>query len=199
MAQPGAVIDVVMPKALTDELLEQVGLFVRALGRTEPGNPRPTVVTQARQAAGGNLQRLFPGGFAEMRAPVLRVDVQSLAGCVVAADQRLGQAMRMGDIVEPEAALHAKAILVGRSLDALDPRDLVDAVLVADLEAELAANPAIGTDALDLTVVGARVALLRLVEGGRRHQRACRASLDALAAGNAGRLAHGIAHVEDDL
>src|SRR5205823_2164835 len=71
-------------------------------------------------------------------------------------------------------------------------------VVVLDLEAQLAADPAIGADALDLTVgLVAKDAVL--VDEARRHQRARRAGLHALAAGDAGRAAHRVVEIEHDL
>ena len=63
---------------------------------------------------------------------------------------------------------------------------------------DLAADAAIGADALDLAVdLGMADALL--VDDRGRHQGAGRAGLDALAAGDAGAGAHRVVHVEHDL
>ena len=54
VAQPRAVIDVVGAEAGAHQLLEQIGLFVRALGRAEPGErASPLRVADARQPGGG--------------------------------------------------------------------------------------------------------------------------------------------------
>ena len=68
MAQPRAVIDVVGAEAGANEFLEQIGLFVRALGRAETGQPlRSVAVADFLQAGHGTVERLVPGRFAEMR------------------------------------------------------------------------------------------------------------------------------------
>ena len=65
---------------------------------------------------------------------------------------------------------------------------------------ELAADAAIGADAVDLAFGGVRhVEHARLVDEALLHQRAGRAGLHALAAGDAGRGAHRVVEVEDDL
>ena len=46
VAQPRAVVDVVGAKALADQLLEQIGLFVGTLGRPEPGQRRRSVASR---------------------------------------------------------------------------------------------------------------------------------------------------------
>ena len=79
-----------------------------------------------------------------MRPRVRRVDelVRHLRHAVL-ADHRLQQALRIGDVVEAEAALDAEPVLVGRAVLALDRDDLV----VLDLIGELAADAAIRADA----------------------------------------------------
>ena len=75
VAQPRAVIDIVGAEAGAHQFLEQIGLFVRALGRAEAGQrPRPVAVADFLQARGGAVERLFPGRFAEMRPGIGRVD-----------------------------------------------------------------------------------------------------------------------------
>ena len=75
VAQPRAVIDVVGAEAGAHQLLEQVGLFVRALGRAETGQRlRAVAVADFLQAGRGAVERLVPGRFAEMRPRIGRVD-----------------------------------------------------------------------------------------------------------------------------
>ncbi len=110
------------------------------------------------------------------------------------ADQRHGQTIGMMGVVEAEAALHAEAVLVRRAVTALDGDDLV----VVDLVGQLAADAAIRADRIDFAVRRIGVGAFR-VDEGRRHQRAGRAGLDALAAGDAGGIAHRVVEVEHDL
>ena len=66
VAQPRAMVDVVAAKAGAHQLLEQVGLFVAALGRAEAGERlRAVRVAQPCEAAAGELERLFPRRLAE--------------------------------------------------------------------------------------------------------------------------------------
>ena len=104
------------------------------------------------------------------------------------------QALRVGDVVEAEAALDAEPVLVGRAVLAGDGDELV----VLDLVGELAADAAIRADAVDLAV-GLAGEDVVLVDQRRRHQRAGRAGLHAFAAGDAGRGAHRVVEVEHDL
>ena len=122
VAQPRAVVDIVGAEAGAHQLLEQIGLFVRALGRAEAGQrARAVAVADFLQAGSGALHRLFPGGFAEMRERVGRIDqiVGGFADAVL-AHQRLHQALRIADIVEAEAAFDAEPVLVGRAVAADD-------------------------------------------------------------------------------
>ena len=110
------------------------------------------------------------------------------------ADHRLEQALRIVHVIEAEAAFDAKPVLIGRAVLAGDGDDLV----VLDLVSELAADAAIGADAVDHAVGLAFIDVV-VVDHGRRHQRAGRASLHAFAASHAGRVAHRIVEVEHDL
>src|SRR5690606_16009865 len=82
-----------------------------------------------------------------------------------------------------------------RAVMALDIGDLA----VADLVFDLAADAAIGADAVDGLVGGAAAMAGLQVDDGFRHQRASRAGLDAFAAGDAGGVAHRIVEIEHDL
>ena len=194
VAQPRAVVDVVVAESLPDQLLEQIGLLVGALGAAEARHRLPAaLVAQPPQPLGGRVQRLLPGRLAEDVAPVLRIDVQPLGRRVVAAQQRLGEPVRMMDVVEAEPALHAQPPLIGRSVEAVDMGDFA----VPDLEADLAADAAERADARHLRLRARRIAGLLGVHHRGRHQRAGRAGLHALAAGHAGALAHRVGEIED--
>ncbi len=123
-----------------------------------------------------------------------RVDRDVVLGDAVLADQGLGQPVGVMDVVEAEAALDAQPVVVGRPVLARDRDDVV----VLDLVDQLAADAAIGADALDLAVGSVGVDAV-LVDQARRHQGAGRTGLDAFAAGDAGRMAHRIVEVEHDL
>src|SRR3954469_12416602 len=102
----------------------------------------------------------------------------------------------MMHVVEAEAAFDAEPVLVRRPVAALDRNDAV----VLDLIGELAADAAVGTDAVHLAFGGVRhVEHARLVDEALLHQRAGRAGLHALAAGDAGRGAHRIGRGEEAL
>src|SRR5579883_2995806 len=178
------------------QLLEEVGLLVRALGGAEAGEPlRPVAIADLADAGGGAVERFVPGRFAEMRPWVERVDmlVRDLRHAVL-ADHRLQEALRIVHVVEAEAALHAQAVLVRGAVLAGDLDDLV----ILDVIGELAADAAVRAHAVD-RAVGLALVDVVLVDHGRRHQRAGRTGLHALAAGDAGRGAHRIVEVEDDL
>jgi len=71
VAQAGAVVHVVAAKAGAHQLLEQVGLFVAALGRAETGQGlEAELLFECAQRLGGGIQRLFPARFAKDLAPV---------------------------------------------------------------------------------------------------------------------------------
>ena len=189
VAEPRAMVDVVVPEALPDELLEQVGFLVRALGRSEPRDlPAPPA-----QSARRDVQRLLPGRFPERLREVARIDVQPLRRRIGAADKRDGQAMRMVDVVEAEPSLDAEPPLVGGAVDAVH----LDDAAVLGLERDLTADAAERADRLRLRFPVRGVADLRRVDHRGRHQRAGRAGLNAFAAGHAGAVAHRIVEVED--
>ena len=150
VAEPRAVVDIVAAEAGAHQLLEQIGLLVRALGRAEPGRApaarpgRGCASSPAAARSSASSQRRL----AEMRPGVGRVDLGVVLGDAVLADQRLGQPVGVVDVVEAEAALDAEPVVVGRPVLALDRDDAV----VLDLVGELAADAAIGADAVDLAV-----------------------------------------------
>ena len=189
-------VDIVGPEAGAHQLLEQVGLLVGALGRAEAGERvRPLFVADPAQPAGGALQCLLPARLPEVFERVRRVH-DNIGGFrdIVAPDQRFRQALRAVGIVEAEAALDAQPLLVGRAVASVD----VEQLAVLQVVGDLAADAAIGADALDF-LVGKSGAHTRGVEQIGRHQGAGRAGLHALAAGDAGAGAHRVVHVEHDL
>ena len=144
MAEPRAVIDIVGAEAGADQLLEQIGLFVRAFRRTEAGETlRALLLADLQEALRGLVERLVPGRFAEMRPRIGRIDefVRDFRHALL-ADHRLGDALRIVHVVEAEAALHAQPVLVRRTVLAGDVEQLV----VLDIVGELAADAAIGAD-----------------------------------------------------
>ena len=75
VAQPGAVVDVVGVEAGPDQLLEEVGLLVGALRRAEPGDRgRAALGVDLGQPPGDQVERLLPGGLAEVRQHLVVVD-----------------------------------------------------------------------------------------------------------------------------
>ena len=98
-------------------------------------------------------------------------------------------------VVEAEAALDAQPVLVGRPVAAGDVGDL----LVTDMVGELAADAAERADAVDLAIRRAVALAGRPVDDAQGEERPGRAGLDALAAGDAGAGAHGVALIEHDV
>ncbi len=196
VAEARAMVDVVGAEAGADQLLEQVRLFIRTLGGAEAGQRVGAVaVADCLEARSGTIERLFPGGLAEVRPRIRRIDelVRHLRHAVL-ADHRLQQALRIGDVIEAEAALHAEPVGIRRAVLADDGDDLV----VLDLVGELAADAAVRADRVHRAVGLAEIDVV-LVDHRRGHQRAGRARLHAFTAGDAGRLAHRVVKVEHDL
>ena len=191
MAQAGAVVDVVAAEAGAYQLLEQVGLLVRALGRPEAGQRlAPERVANGLQLRCREVERLFPGGFAEHRQRVAGVhrEIGMLADAF-AADQWRGQALLVVHIVETVATLHAQPFMVRRAVAAVDREDPV----VLDVVGELAADAAERADRMDLPVRHLQA------DFARGHQCAGRAGLHAFAAGHATAVAHRVVEVERNL
>ena len=102
MAQARAVIDVVRAETGADELLEQVRLLVRTLGRAEAGERAAAMrIADALQRAAGERQRLLPCRFAEHRQRIGRVhdEIRRLRHAGL-ADQRLGEALPVMHVIE---------------------------------------------------------------------------------------------------
>ena len=130
-----------------------------------------------------------------MGIEVGRIDVEPLGRCIFAPDQRRGQPVFVVDVVKAKAPLDAQPLLVGRTVDTVDPRNLV----VLDLERKLATDPAVGADRLDLAVIILAVADFIRADRLGGHERTGGAGLNTLAAGDTGRGTHGVVKVEGDL
>ena len=75
VAEPGAVVHVVGVEPGPDQLLEEVGLLVGALGRPEAGDRgRAVLAVDLGQPPGDQVQRLLPGGLPEVRQHLGVVD-----------------------------------------------------------------------------------------------------------------------------
>src|SRR5437764_1762801 len=129
-----------------------------------------------------------------MRQRIGGVDRDIVLADTVLADQGLGQAIGVVHVIEAKASLDAQPVVVGRPVLPLDRDDVV----VPDLVGQLAADAAIGTDALDLAI-GLVAKDPVLVDKARRHQGARRAGLHAFAASDTGRAAHRVVEIEHDL
>ena len=191
-----AVVDVVRAEAGAHELLKQIRLLVRALGRPEAGErARAVRIPDLPQAFGGKVERFLPARLAKVAPGIARINriVHDL-GHAVLADQRFHQPFRVDNVVEAEATLDAQPVLVGRPVAPGYVADLV----VLDVIGDLAADPAVRAYAVD-SAVDLGMADAPLVDDRRRHQSAGRAGLHALAAGDAGARPHRVVHVEHDL
>ena len=109
------------------------------------------------------------------------------------ADQRHGQAMGVVHIIQPEAAFHAKPLLVGGPVAAIDLDDFVVFQVIGDL----APNTAERADTIN-RAVGCTDTHASFIDHGGGQQGPGRAGLDAFAAGHASGLAHGVVEIEDD-
>src|SRR5207253_118829 len=114
VAEPRTVIDIVGPEAGAHQLLEQIRFLVRAFrGAEARERAGPVAVADFHQAGCGALHRLVPGGGAEMRPWICRIDqIVGALGGAIPAHHRLRQALWVAHIVEAEAALHAQPVLI---------------------------------------------------------------------------------------
>ena len=112
VAQPRAVVDIVGAEAGAHQLLEQIGLLVRALGRAESGERAGALaVADFLQAGGGAVERLLPGGGTEVAHRMAGVErIVDVLRRAVLADQRLGEPLRIVHVVEAEPALDAETV-----------------------------------------------------------------------------------------
>ena len=178
MAKPRAVIDVVVKKALPNEFLEKICLFIGTFGRTKPRySLAAMLITQPRQSTCGKRHRFIPARLAKELVPVVWVYIETLRRSVFAADKRFCQAVRVMNVVKSKAALHTKPALVGRPVNAFNIFDLA----IFDLKRNLAANATKRTDTFCFAVKILAVALLLIVQHRRRHKRPSRASLNTFA------------------
>ncbi len=115
-----------------------------------------------------------------MRPGIGRVDLLvGVLADVIQTDQRLRESMRMMNVVESEPAFDAQAVVVRRPINAFGVNDL----LVLDLVGDLTADTAVRAQRLDFAIRIHRARLV-LVQIRGRHQRARRAGLHALSAGD---------------
>ena len=205
-------VDVVGAEAGPDQLLEEVRLLVRALGRAEAGDRARAVLAVDRpQAVGDEIKSLVPAGLPEMRKHLVVVDEAAwlappatltahvrgqrpLGVRILAADERRGQPLRRLRVVPAVAALHAQAAVGAGLLAALRERDRVP--LSVDVVGERAADAAVGADRVHGVELRARAD--RHVPNGLVDERASGAGRHAFAAGHAGGLAHRVVQVEGD-
>ncbi len=142
-------IHVVGTEAGAHQFLKQVRLFVGAFGGAEPcERPLAICIANLAKSFGRGFEGLFPGGFAEDFLPVLGIDNEILAlRHTRLADQRLGEAMFVLNVVETVAPLDAEAAGVGGTILSLHIEDGV----VLDLVGKLAADAAVrGTPEISL-------------------------------------------------
>ncbi len=212
VAQARAVVDVVGPEPGADQLLEEVGLLVRALRRAEPGDrPRSVLAVDPLQPGRHEVERLLPRRLAEVRQHLVVVDEparlaapparpahvareRALGVGPFAPDQRHRQPLLRRGVVPAVAALHAQPALVARLLAAVRERDRP--ALVVHVIRQRAAHAAIRAHRVDRPELLARAD--RHVADRLVDQRARGAGGHALAAGHARRLAHRIVEVERD-
>ena len=190
MAQARAVVHVVAAKAGTHQFLKQVGLFVAALGRAEAGQCLGAVnLFELHQTLRSQIQSLVPGGFTKHIGPLGGVLGQvQVFGNPRLANERAGQSVRMVSVIKPEAALHAQPRLVGRAGATVH----LDNALVLDVVGDLTAHTAERANGIHLTVHHLRAHQTAWAQGPGG------AGLHALAARDAGALAHGVVEVEYD-
>src|ERR1044072_7358726 len=159
--------------------------------------PRGSITTSCAPRLAACLKKVAATGWLSVGvAPITMMTSEFLRDLAYAvlADERLHQSLGIVHVVEAEAPFHAEALLVRRAVLAGDGDDLV----VLDLIGELAADAAIGADAVDFAV-GLAGKEIVLVHHRRRHQRAGRAGLHALTARNARAVPHRVVEVEHDL
>jgi hypothetical protein len=150
VAQARAVIDIIGAEPLPHQLLEQIGLLVRALGRAEAGQRGAAMrIADMGQPASGAAHRLLPCRLAEHRPRVHRINRDiAVFGGIVATDQGLGQTVRMAHIIKTEPAFDAEAVFIGGTIATIDTDDGV----ILDRHFGQTADPAIGADRIHLFV-----------------------------------------------
>ena len=193
MAEAGAVIHIVMPEALADELLEQIGFLIGAFRRAKARDGGAAVgLLELGQTTGRKIQCLLPAGFTEDIAPISWINVEPLGWRILSADERFGQAVVVVDIVKSKPTFDAEAPLI---CGAIDPFDIFNAIPF-DLEADLTAHPAEGADAFDFMIKIFAVADLVFIGDGGRQECSCRAGLHAFTAGHTAAFTHWVCHIK---
>src|ERR1700733_1707104 len=106
MAEPRTMVDIVGAKTCPDELLEQIGFFVRTLGRAKTCERlRALLVSNLDETLCGDVERLFPRRFAEVGIGICWIDlVVGVLFDTRQPHQRLCQAVRVVDVVEPKSS-----------------------------------------------------------------------------------------------
>jgi hypothetical protein len=129
-----------------------------------------------------------------LRPAAARSSVVDALRHALAADHRLGEPLRIVDVIEPEPAFHAQPVVVGRAVLAGD----VEKLVIFDVVGDLAADAAIGAHRVDFAI---RISAADIIgiDQRCRHQGAGRAGLHAFAARDAGARAHRVVEIEHDL
>src|SRR6516164_9509969 len=104
-------IDVVRAESRAYQFLEEIGLFIRALSRTESRERSlPVLVADIPESLRRNVQGLFPCCFAKDFTPVVGIDNEVLVFRHTGLpNQRLREAVSVLDVVKTVTALDAKA------------------------------------------------------------------------------------------
>ena len=168
------------------------------------------LVPDRAQPARDQVERLVPTGLAKAGKDFFVIDQPSrLAPAIVLAAHILGdRALRIGvltadqgygktlgvlGVIPSVAPFHAQAFLIARAVAPLGKDDGV--LLLVDVIGERAAHTAVGANAVHALELRGRPQRRR---DGFVDQRAGRTYGDALAAGDAGALAHWIVEIEGD-
>ena len=87
VTQARAMIHVIAAKPHAHQLLHQIRLFIAAFRAAKPGQrARPLRVADPPEAAGGQIQRLFPGGLAKIAGHLGGLDKRRRPGRALAPD-----------------------------------------------------------------------------------------------------------------
>ena len=199
VAQARAMVHVVGAEPGAHQLLEQVGLFVGALGGTEAGQrvADPTRIADFFRDVRGRSSASSQVAFAENLLSSSGIDVKSAClGASARRIKRLGQPLRAGRSRSRSGPSRTGGSwLAGPSR----PVDELDDLVVLHVVGQLAADAAERAHRID-GLVGLRLdALAAFFARLAFHERAGRAGLHALAAGDAGGVAHRVVEVEHDL
>src|SRR3990172_9347239 len=176
MAEAGAVVHIIRAEDGSGQLLEQIVLFVRGLGR---GGHADGIGAVARgnlaEPRGNQFEGLLPGGLPEP-APL--------------PDQRHCQPIRAMNELKAESPFCAETAPVGRPVEV---RPDHNHLAILDVQIQLAATPTIGADRCDRPMRPNP-----FIPGGNLFSKgACRAIGDALTTRDAGRFAQRLTIVGD--